>query len=357
MQNRGYDSAGICTIDSNLHELIMTKFASQSDYNAIELLKQYQSRHGPNTIGIGHTRWATHGAINNANAHPHLDSQSRIAVVHNGIIENFQELKNFLEDKGYSFQSETDTEVVTNLIAYNLDLGYSLFKAITASIKKLQGTWGLVIFCKDDPDHLFLCKNGSPLLIGYDKTFAIIASEASAFLNCIKKYTVLNDHEILIVGRHPDSGNIYFSHDYETILEPNYLNFENLSTEIYHFYQEKDSDQETNQVGEAPMIALTPSPYSHWMLKEIMEQPTSLMRTLNLGGRLLNDYQVHLGGLRNHTEDLLKIRHLLILGCGTSYHAALLGAKYFKRLQCFDTVHVIDASEFSIHDLPLSSSK
>lgn len=322
LQNRGYDSAGICTIDEN-NNLINTKFASTSKKNAIELLQSdsIECAHKGNFIGIAHTRWATHGSKTDNNAHPHLDSKERVAIVHNGIIENYKTLKNFLAKEGYAFKSETDTEVIANLISYYLDQGKDcIWDAINLAVRRLEGTWGIAILYKEDPDHLYLCKKGSPLLVAHDpNNFTIIASESSVFQKYINRYIVLRDNEIIRVGM--DCNENFIDYEYQDIVDA-----ENIET--------------------------TPHPYPHWMLKEIFEQPSSILRAMSMGGRIYDDYTVKLGGINSQKDSLLGIENLLIVACGTSYHAALLGVKYFNSLKCFNTVQAIDASEFTLNDIP-----
>lgn len=382
LQNRGYDSCGICSLKVNGEgknkkaEIISHKYASRKDISAVNLIGKHEQEHKNNQIITIHCRWCTHGAINDTNAHPHMDNEGRVSVVHNGIIENFQELKDFLEDKGYVFKSETDTEVIAILIGFYLNSGYNMERALNSTVSKLEGTWGLAVVSTLTPDQLYLCKKGSPLLLGYEKNFAIAASESSAILNYVKSYFTIEDNEIITVGLKKD-GDIYISHKSKIINDlSKYFDIKMTKDEIWEHrlnngLVESACSGKCNSVcrgkcnsvcrGEIAddtvsvgpqLFATTPDPYEHWMLKEIMEQPKSLHRTLNMGGRLLDDYHVHLGGLRNHREDLLKIKNLLILACGTSYHAALLGAKYFKMLGCIPCVQVLDASEFSHKDIP-----
>lgn len=349
LQNRGYDSCGICGLN-NQNKLLYNKYASTPEKSGVELIGEHAEKYNNCQTSIVHCRWCTHGSINDTNAHPHLDNKKEIALVHNGIIENFQELKDFLEEKGYHFKSETDTEVIVILIEYFVDTGCIIDDAINKAISKLEGTWGLAIISRLAPNKLYLCKNGSPLLIGYDKKFALVASESSAILNHVKSYFVIEDNEIITLSL--DNDRVTISHKSKIINDPDkYFKMKITEDEIdQHYFN--------NGLGDK-LFATTPDPYQHWMLKEIIEQPKSLQRTLNMGGRLLNDYQVHLGGLEKNREDLLKIKHLLILACGTSYHAALLGAKYFKLLRSHNSiqsVQVLDASEFSEKDIPFPYS-
>jgi glucosamine--fructose-6-phosphate aminotransferase (isomerizing) len=317
LQNRGYDSSGVCTIDKNSN-LITTKYASTDKESSIHMLQNNTFPHLSHNIGIAHTRWATHGPKTDYNAHPHIDCKNRVALVHNGIIENYKELKEMLQQNNFTFSSDTDSEVIANLISFYLDK-YEILDAINHTISQLRGTWGLAILYNKDPDHLYISRNGSPLLVAYDNNFIMVASESSAFSQYTNKYIVLRDNEIIKLGI--NSTNQLIDYDYKII--------ENVED-----------------------ICLTPHPYQHWMLKEIFEQSDTALRATNMGGRILNDYNVKLGGLSNHQDDLLKIENLLIVACGTSYHAGLLGAKYFRMLKCFNTVNVIDAAELIESDIP-----
>jgi len=201
LQNRGYDSAGVSTIQNG--ELKTIKFASTSSNNSIQQIEE--SIQSENTIfgniGIGHTRWATHGGKTDENAHPHNDSKNRISIVHNGIIENFYELKQDLLHEGFHFHSQTDTEVVSILIGKFLDSGLSVEESIKKTLKKLNGTWAFVIIHKDYPNKIWITRNGSPLLLGIDDNFAMIVSEQIAFGNNIQKYISINNHDLFEITR------------------------------------------------------------------------------------------------------------------------------------------------------------
>jgi glucosamine--fructose-6-phosphate aminotransferase (isomerizing) len=331
LQNRGYDSCGVVTINQKKN-FVLSKFASTDDRMGLDRLKEDEKLHEGNYIGLSHNRWATHGAKNDTNSHPHLDCKDRIAVVHNGIIENYKELKLMLVSKGYTFRSDTDTEVISNLISYNLDQNGDIHKAIVQSLKMMHGTWGLGVLYSEEPDKVFVSRNGSPLLIGYEESFVIVASEPSAFVQYANKYISLDDGDIIELGINKYSKiNIL-----ETVLKKTDHTF-------------KTSDSKTVLM---KRINTSPYPYPHWTIKEIMEQPMSIQRALNMGGRLVGKDNVRLGGLDEHKESLLKIKNLIILACGTSRFAGVLGAKYLRKLHCFNTVSVVDASEFVFDDLP-----
>jgi glucosamine--fructose-6-phosphate aminotransferase (isomerizing) len=322
LQNRGYDSAGISSIDNG--ELITTKFASTNTNDSlVQLEKSINKSECASTIAIGHTRWATHGGKTNANAHPHNDNKNQISIVHNGIIENFQELKNKLKSEEYMFRSQTDTEVIAVLIGKYLDNNETMENAIKKTISELSGTWALVIIHKDFPNKIWLTRNGSPLLLGIDEDFIMIASEHIAFGNHIKKYIVLDNHDLIEITK--DGQDIIYNKN-------------------IHRYTIKEKSQSS--------IEALPSKYKHWMLKEIMEQPDAIIRALNNGGRIENNVSVKLGGLDTCKSRLLDTDHLIILGCGTSFNAGLWAMDIFKSLDIFDTVVCYDGAEFNIKDIP-----
>jgi len=322
LQNRGYDSAGISSIDNG--ELITTKYASTNTNDSlVQLEKSINKTDCTSSIAIGHTRWATHGGKTNSNAHPHNDNKNRISIVHNGIIENFQELKNKLKTEGYSFRSQTDTEIIAVLIGKYLDTNETMENAIKLTVSELSGTWALAIINKDLPNKIWVTRNGSPLLLGIDEEFIMVASEHIAFGNYIKKYIVLDNHDLIEITK--DGQDIIYNKN-------------------IHRYTIKEKSQSN--------IETLPEKYSHWMLKEIMEQPDAINRALNNGGRIENNVSVKLGGLDTCKSRLLDTDHLIILGCGTSFNAGLWAMDIFKSLDIFDTVVCYDGAEFNIKDIP-----
>ena len=321
--NRGYDSCGIASISNN-NELIVHKYADILNRNMIELLESHKNDFNNCEMLISHSRWATHGGKTDENAHPHVDYKNRIVLVHNGIIENYFELKVELEkDFGVNFKSQTDTEVIVNLISVYYDkCNFDLEKAITMATQRLQGTWALEIMCIDNLNRLYCARHGSPLLIGFGDNFAIATSEQSGFCNYVKNYICLNDGDIVLLEK--VDGNIKF--------EKKYL------------YKIKDITGEK--------IETTPYPYSHWTLKEIHEQIESCKRSINFGGRLLDNDKVKLGGLDDNVDKLTNAEHIIILGCGTSLNAGIHGVSFFKDLVDFNTVQSFDAGEFHERDIP-----
>lgn len=310
LENRGYDSVGMATLGQD--GLRVTKFASKdTTSDAIDRLRA-ETPNDTNATGIAHTRWATHGGKTDQNAHPHTDAKNRIAIVHNGVIENATVLKQQLIAKNIPFRSETDTEVIAQLIGLGLDEGMDLDRAIRYALSQLEGTWGLAILSVDHPGQIIAAKNGSPIVIGIGQDRMFVASEPAAFASQTKDYIALNNGEIATIK--PSGHSLDLS-----------------------------------RVEKAPNehIALSPAPFPHWTIKEIMEQPEAISRALNFGGRILDDTRVKLGGLEQQTDILTNIRHLVIAACGTSYHAALYGARLMRSLNAFDTVQVIDAAEIT----------
>jgi len=345
LQNRGYDSAGICTLtrtSSSEHQLTVSKFASlNTTSDALNRLQTSQPEHGKNVLGMAHTRWATHGGKTDRNAHPHVDHQNRIALVHNGVIENATEIKKKLQSPPHSvtFRSETDTEVIVQLLSVNLEQEEKttkgthqeqLLSALRHTLKELEGTWGLVIVSKDLPDTLLAVCNGSPLVVGLSEGRKFVASESSAFSRHTQQMVTLENSEIAIVN----ADNVQLVKQ-----DPS----------VSH---EFDLGARTSKVQEDEHINLSPDPYPHWTIKEIMEQPQAVSRALNFGGRLASDKTVMLGGLDANVGFLSKITHLTIAACGTSLFAARFGAKLMRSLRCFETVQVVEAAEVEPDDFP-----
>ncbi|EGC38088.1 hypothetical protein DICPUDRAFT_149253 [Dictyostelium purpureum] len=321
LENRGYDSAGVTTISSD-NSLITSKYASlNTTSDAISRLKSVAHLHKGHVIGIAHTRWATHGGKTDKNAHPHHDAKNRIAVVHNGVIENNSSLREEIEKKGIVFRSETDTEVIAQLIGIFLDQGLGIIDAIKETQNKLQGTWGIAVVCNDTPDQIIAARNGSPLLIGIGKDRMFIASEAGAFSRHTKEFISMENGEIAVLKADGHS-----------------------------------LDLSRIEMAAHEVIALSPDPYPHWTIKEIMEQPMSISRALNYGGRISDESRVKLGGLEDAKEILLPIKNLIITGCGTSFFAGQFGARIMRYLGAFDTVQVYDSAEITRDTLPHSNA-
>lgn len=324
LQNRGYDSAGICSIDKD--KFIINKYASSINKSALDKLQSDDIYHQNNNIGISHTRWATHGAKTDFNSHPHIDCFGLFSLVHNGIIENYLYLKDMLINKGYTFISQTDTEVIVNLISYNYKQLNNVVEAIMMSLASLDGTYALCILFKNDPDTIYCVRKGSPLLVGIMNDYAIITSESSGFCGQVNNYICLDNEDLCIIHKSIEN-------NIKKITMKSHNNYIPKKLEIYN-----DN--------------LSPFPYDYWTLKEIYEQPDALLRTLGLGGRVADDFNVKLGGLDKIKDDLIQIDNIILLGCGTSYYSALCGSFFLKDLCNFNTVQVFDGAEFDEKDIP-----
>ena len=325
LQNRGYDSAGISTIADDV--ITTSKCPSNENVTGLDLLKDALPKHNSSKCGIAHTRWATHGSKTTMNSHPHTSSDGKFTLVHNGIIENYLTLKHMLIGEGYSFASQTDTEVIANLMAFcfTLEKNKNIQNAIGDTISRLEGTWGLVILCTDTPNTLYCTKHGSPLLVSFNEEFAYIVSEQSGFCNYVNNYFILQDSDICILHRDPITHTVS--------IDTTKANYALITLKMKN-------------------TALTPHPYPHWTIKEIYDQVTSSASTISFGGRLHSDNQVKLGGLYEMRHSLINVEHLILLGCGTSYNAAMIGAKILKEIGDFYTVQVIDGAEFTQDDIP-----
>jgi len=326
LQNRGYDSAGICSIRNS--NFVVTKLASTATVNAINELSKYSHMHENTKICIGHTRWATHGHKTDDNAHPHVDCYNLFSLVHNGIIENYDVLKTMLINQGLTFKSQTDTEVIVNLIAYEYnklpDSQNKVEDAIKNALEQIEGTYALCIYYINKPDIVYCIRHGSPLLVGIENNYAYITSEASGFSNRVTQYICINNNDLCKVSYIEGklsfiSGNTYV---------PRTHNVDN-----YH-------------------SITTPAPYSHWLIKEINEQSIACQNAMGNGGRIKNDHTVKLGGLDSHKELLLNVTNIILLGCGTSYHSGLVATYMFRDLCNFNVVFAYDAGEFTDDHLP-----
>jgi len=322
LQNRGYDSAGLSVVVNN-NKMEVYKYASTNEEDAITKLSNLNLKKVENTyIGIGHNRWATHGVKNDDNAHPHLSNDGNFSLVHNGIIENYNDLKQLLILNKFKFKSQTDTEVVVNLIEFNYNITKNTFEAIEKTISLLRGTYGLLIQSLYEPNKLFCVRNGSPLLVGQNENCVIVTSEQSGFCNMMNNYITLYTDDICTITKTNDK--ILFS-----------------TSKIYSKNNVYVLDSE-----------ISPSPYKHWTLKEIYEQPNVVLNSINKGGRIRNNYEVKLGGLEKYSENLKSIQNIIILGCGTSYFAGLYGMYFFKNICNFNTVQTFDGAEFNQFDIP-----
>lgn len=336
LQNRGYDSAGMCVI-KNAGYHIVKKYASSNTKTAVEALEEVESVFEASSIGIAHERWSTTGPKTDENSHPHIDNFNKFAIVHNGIIENYEELKEeLINNHGIVFMSQTDTEVIVNLMAVYYNKLRNVEMSIKMAIDKLRGTWGLVILHLSDPNKLYCIRHGSPILVGFnaDNSAAYVASEQSGFCKFATNYICLKDHDLVVLEKKINAGvcNVNF------VKKNNYLFRSIVSDEFSTFGM--------NNLGN----------FKHWTIKEIYEQPNSVLRALGNGGRIFDASNVKLGGLDGYLEDLRDIDNLIILGCGTSLHAGLYSSHLIKKISGFNTVTVLDGADFNTYDIPKNGS-
>ena len=318
LEYRGYDSAGVAMF-------VNKKVETRKSVGRVKILERSLENTGclDSHLGIGHTRWATHGIPSESNAHPHSDCSGRIFVVHNGIIENYKELKKYLQDHGHNFKSETDTEVVPHLIEDFLNKGKNFGTAISDALKMIKGAYALAIIDVENPKTLYAAKLSSPLVIGVGNAENFLASDPSALIGKTKNVIYLNDGEVAKITR---------NHISITDLEKQKTPFEIIRLEW---------DLEQAQKGDFP----------HFMLKEIFEGPEVVRSAFR--GRIKSDKNlVKLGGLEKILDKLKDTKRVLILACGTSYYAGLVGEYLFEEIAKLPAeVHF--ASEFRYRDEPL----
>ena len=308
LEYRGYDSAGIALLEGDRIHISKTKGKVQ------DLQKMVQGLTSQAKIGIAHTRWATHGEPNSINAHPHTDGSGDIALVHNGIIENFTALKKLLSDRGHRFKSATDTEVLAHLIEEHS--GDSLLETLSQCLMEVQGTYGIVVISKSEPDRIFAARRGSPLVIGKGKDEFFIASDVAAILRYTNEIVYLEDGEVAEIS---SDDFCVKSADYE------------------------DVPKEVQQVTWS-LDMIEKGGYEHFMLKEIHEQTKSLQMAIR--GRLnLDEGTARLDGLMHYYDKLESASRIIITACGTSWHAALIGEYLMEELTGIP-VEVEYASEF-----------
>ena len=318
MEYRGYDSAGILLC--NNFESQLTKISGKVDSLSKKLdTKQQISTH----LGIGHTRWATHGIPDEKNAHPHISNSGKLHIVHNGIIENFDTIKKELSQRGYSFYSDTDSEVLVNLIdEIKVKENVKLSKAVQLALNQVVGAYGVVICDISDPSELVVARLGSPLAIGLGNESFYVGSDASPFLNHTRKVIYLDDNEMAVLSK---SGKI---------------NIKNIVSDepINPYVEELQWSLNSIQKGG----------FEHFMLKEIHEQPKAVSDTLR-GRLLVHQGKIKINSLNEYKEKFLNAKRIIIVACGTSWHAGLVGEyllEYFIRIP----VEVEYASEFRYRD-------
>ena len=311
LEYRGYDSTGIAVMEQKGLKVYKKKGKVADLDDAIKDKKL------SSTIGIGHTRWATHGEPNDVNAHPHYSADKTLAVIHNGIIENYRSLKTDLTNKGYTFESDTDTEVfITFLEDIRKTNNLSLEDAVRMALSKVVGAYAIVIMSKDDPDTLFAARKGSPMVIGVGNGEYFIASDATPIVEYTKDVIYLNDEEVAIIKR-----------DKLEITD----------------YKDMALNPQIHQVDIA-LDEIEKGGYEHFMLKEIFEQPKSIADCMR--GRLkISDLSLTLGGIQNYKDELVNANKITFIACGTSWHAGLVAEYIFEEF-CRIPVEVEYASEF-----------
>jgi glucosamine--fructose-6-phosphate aminotransferase (isomerizing) len=333
LEYRGYDSAGVAILAD--HELQTRKKKGKIEEGLARLL---QDRPAAGSVGVGHTRWATHGVPSDENSHPHLDQSGTIAVVHNGVIENYDKLKQRLIAAGHKFQSSTDTEVLAHLIgehltrirpmieaAHPLTKGgtHPLAEAVMEALKEVVGTYGIAVVCTDYPDVIVGARRGSPLIVGVGEGENFLASDASAVVTHTRQVVYLNDHEVV------------------TVL-PGKFKVQKIDagTAVFQISQ-IEYGAEAAELGDFP----------HYMLKEIFEQPRTIENALR--GRVdIDEATARFGGLNMSAAELRAIDQIVITACGTSWHAALVGEYLFEEFAHIP-VEVEYASEFRYRNAPI----
>jgi len=317
LEYRGYDSSGVALYNS---ELSVYKTKGKVE-DLVNKAKKANSLDG--NIGIGHTRWATHGEPNDVNAHPILSNNKSLVIVHNGIIENYATIKNELISKGYHFESETDTEVLVNLIEYvqvteNVKLG----KAVQLALSQVIGAYAIAVFDKKKPDEIVVARLGSPLAIGIGEGEMFIGSDVTPFLDFTRKVIYLEEGQVGVLRNHKEI--MFYEISNDTKISP------------------------TIEVLELELSEIEKGGFDHFMLKEIHEQPKAIIDTLR--GRLnLNRGIVKLSGIDNNLNKFTSANKITIIGCGTSWHAGLVGEYIFEQISRIP-VEVEYASEFRYRD-------
>lgn len=326
LEYRGYDSSGMVVSGENGFEQIKRIGRVK---NLEEALREHQF--GGN-LGISHTRWATHGDVTEANAHPHTSSDGLISLVHNGVIENYVGMRKFLIAEGYEFVSETDSEALCNLIAYHYKKEPEtkgknrLQEAVRKSLRHVEGTYGIAVICPEYPDTLIGARKGSPLIIGIGKDENLLASDVNAITHCTQNVVYLNDSEVVLLTRDDFSISTVSSKNVEAVIHT------------------VDWDTSEAEMGD----------YPHFMLKEIFEQPTALMNGMR--GRFSDDNSTaFFGGLNLSPQELRQVDRILFIACGTAWHACLV-AEYLIERYARIPVEVEYASEFRYRNSPLDKN-
>ena len=318
LEYRGYDSAGICVEQNGVLEVEKAKGRLQN-----LIAKTDGGAKLPGTLGIGHTRWATHGEPNDINSHPHVSQNGKIAVVHNGIIENYLEIREFLQEKGVQFTSQTDSEVVAQLMEYCMGLPEvsTVSDALYMVLHRIEGAYALGILCSDDPDHIYAARKDAPLLLGFGKGENFIASDVTALVKYTRDVVYMEDGEVAILGR--DGIQLFNAMELPIEKEHHHIDWE--------------------------ISAAEKGGYEHFMLKEIMEEPEALRRAIL---PRIKDGEVVFDGLQ---LDISGYDSIKIIACGSSYHVGMVGKYNLEKLVRIP-VEVVLASEFRYCD-PIIDSR
>jgi glutamine---fructose-6-phosphate transaminase (isomerizing) len=328
LEYRGYDSAGVAVAHDG--QIALRKRAGRVQ----ELVSLLDEEPVAGSVGIGHTRWATHGEPSDHNSHPHVGGNGEVVLVHNGVIENYSSLRSQLQQIGYVFRTETDSEVVAQLVAHHLDeqvklgsdptLSETCLKAIEVTLQKLKGTYGLAVLFKDCPETIIAARNGSPLVVGVGDGEYFVASDASPLVGYTEEVVYLADHEVALLT--PEG--MELMHRETGRLSPSIQTLDQVSTDI--------------DLGE----------FEHYMLKEIFEQPTTIENALR--GRLDEDEATaRFGGLNLTTQQLRRVDRIVLTACGTSWHAGLVGEYLIEEFARIP-VEVEYASELRYRNPPMS---
>jgi glucosamine--fructose-6-phosphate aminotransferase (isomerizing) len=314
LEYRGYDSAGVALLNSHLH--VVKAKGKVADMEA-EVKNQQTDTTG--TMGIGHTRWATHGVPSDTNAHPHMSNSGRLVLVHNGIIENYESLKAYLSEKGFVFHSETDTEVLVNLIEHiQQTQGLKTGKAVQIALNQVVGAYAIAVFDKERPGEVVVAKLGSPLAIGIGKDEYFVASDASPFIEYTNRSVYLEDNEMAVINLKK-------------------------GLKMYAIPDNTPLDPEVQEL-QLSLEKIEKGGYDHFMLKEIYEQPDAIIDTFR--GRLnVAERTIKLSGFEAHEDKFRDAQRIIVVACGTSWHAGLVGEYLFEDAARIP-VEVEYASEF-----------
>ena len=318
LEYRGYDSAGICVAGEGRLQVAKSKGRLK---NLMEMTDGGAALHG--TTGIGHTRWATHGEPNDINSHPHVSEDGKIALVHNGIIENYLELRQFLQEKGVHFASETDSEVVAQLLEYFYKETGAVLDALYMVLHRIEGAYALGILCADEPDRIYAARKDAPLLIGYGDGCSFIASDVTALVKHTRDVSYMEDGEVAVLTT--DGVTVRNAMEQVIVKEHHHIDWE--------------------------ISAAEKGGYPHFMLKEIMEEPDALRRTLS---PRIHDGRIVFEGMKLSDEALRSVRRISIIACGSSYHVGVIGKYNIEKLTRIP-VEVTLASEFRYCDPILDS--